>query len=179
MEDIIEEIKEDILPYCTNFSSNNFMGFPDAGNSIAGISGALLTDFLQQNLINSSFCAPIGTYIEIALIQWLRRIVGYRNKKNIKNVVLAYSGGLDTSIIIPWLKENYGCAVICCAADEASVYAALQKALSPAFAAQARQAKSPYNGGDTSARIVKILETFDFSRPKVFYDGPGTGSGRA
>jgi argininosuccinate synthase len=27
-------------------------------------------------------------------------------------VVLAYSGGLDTSIIIPWLKENYGCEVI-------------------------------------------------------------------
>ena len=27
--------------------------------------------------------------------------------KEIKKVVLAYSGGLDTSIIIPWLKENY------------------------------------------------------------------------
>ena len=27
-------------------------------------------------------------------------------KENIKKVVLAYSGGLDTSIIIPWLKEN-------------------------------------------------------------------------
>ncbi len=35
------------------------------------------------------------------------------NKKNIKKVVLAYSGGLDTSIIIPWLKENYNnCEVI-------------------------------------------------------------------
>ena len=32
-------------------------------------------------------------------------------------VVLAYSGGLDTSIIIPWLKENYDCEVICMAAD--------------------------------------------------------------
>ncbi|HIQ71656.1 MAG TPA: argininosuccinate synthase [Candidatus Onthenecus intestinigallinarum] len=32
-------------------------------------------------------------------------------------VLLAYSGGLDTSIIIPWLKENYGCAVVCVAAD--------------------------------------------------------------
>ena len=29
------------------------------------------------------------------------------DKKEIKKVVLAYSGGLDTSIIIPWLKENY------------------------------------------------------------------------
>ena len=33
--------------------------------------------------------------------------------KEIKKVVLAYSGGLDTSIIIPWLKENYNnCEVI-------------------------------------------------------------------
>jgi len=29
------------------------------------------------------------------------------NKKQVKKIVLAYSGGLDTSIIIPWLKENY------------------------------------------------------------------------
>ena len=38
--------------------------------------------------------------------------------EKIKKVVLAYSGGLDTSIIIPWLKENYeGCEVIAVAAD--------------------------------------------------------------
>ena len=33
-------------------------------------------------------------------------------KKTFNKVVLAYSGGLDTSIIIPWLKETYGCEVI-------------------------------------------------------------------
>jgi len=33
-------------------------------------------------------------------------------KANVKKVVLAYSGGLDTSCIVPWLKENYGCEVI-------------------------------------------------------------------
>jgi argininosuccinate synthase len=32
-------------------------------------------------------------------------------------VVLAYSGGLDTSIIVPWLRENYGVRVVCMAAD--------------------------------------------------------------
>lgn len=38
--------------------------------------------------------------------------------QKIKKVVLAYSGGLDTSVIIPWLKENYdGCEVIAVAAD--------------------------------------------------------------
>ena len=34
-----------------------------------------------------------------------------------KKVALAYSGGLDTSIIIPWLKENYGCEVIAVVGD--------------------------------------------------------------
>lgn len=38
-------------------------------------------------------------------------------KKQYKKVVLAYSGGLDTSIIIAWLKENYGCEVIAVAGD--------------------------------------------------------------
>src|SRR3990172_4989875 len=37
--------------------------------------------------------------------------------KKPKKVVLAYSGGLDTSIIIPWLRENYGCEVIAMAGD--------------------------------------------------------------
>ncbi|MGQ9780539.1 MAG: argininosuccinate synthase [Bacillota bacterium] len=37
--------------------------------------------------------------------------------KQVKKVVLAYSGGLDTSVIIPWLKENYGCEVIAFVAD--------------------------------------------------------------
>ena len=34
-----------------------------------------------------------------------------------EKVVLAYSGGLDTSIIIPWLKENYDLEVIACCVD--------------------------------------------------------------
>lgn len=37
--------------------------------------------------------------------------------KKVKKVVLAYSGGLDTSIIVKWLKEEYGCEVIAYAAD--------------------------------------------------------------
>jgi len=38
-------------------------------------------------------------------------------KKAVHKVVLAYSGGLDTSNIVPWLVENYGCEVICFTAD--------------------------------------------------------------
>ena len=41
-----------------------------------------------------------------------------KDKKDIKKIVLAYSGGLDTSIIIPWPKENYNDpALIAVAAD--------------------------------------------------------------
>src|SRR6185295_854953 len=38
-------------------------------------------------------------------------------KVEARRVMLAYSGGLDTSIIVPWLKENYGCEVVCFCAD--------------------------------------------------------------
>lgn len=38
-------------------------------------------------------------------------------KPKVKKVVLAYSGGLDTSVIVPWLRENYDCEVVCFCAD--------------------------------------------------------------
>ena len=53
--------------------------------------------------------------------------------RDIKKVVLAYSGGLDTSAIIPWLKENYACEVIAFVADvgqgEAELVGIEEKAL--------------------------------------------------
>jgi len=39
------------------------------------------------------------------------------NKTRINKIVLAYSGGLDTSVMLHWLKEQYGCEVICYCAD--------------------------------------------------------------
>ena len=38
-------------------------------------------------------------------------------KQDIKKVILAFSGGLDTSIILKWLQENYNCEVIPFTAD--------------------------------------------------------------
>ncbi|HKQ59226.1 MAG TPA: argininosuccinate synthase [Candidatus Eisenbacteria bacterium] len=38
-------------------------------------------------------------------------------RRKVKKAVLAYSGGLDTSIIVPWLKEHYGCEVVCYCSD--------------------------------------------------------------
>ena len=39
------------------------------------------------------------------------------SKSSVEKVVLAYSGGLDTSVIVPWLRENYDCEVICFCAN--------------------------------------------------------------
>ena len=36
---------------------------------------------------------------------------------SVKKVVLAYSGGLDTSVIVPWLRNTYKCEVICLTAN--------------------------------------------------------------
>ncbi len=40
-----------------------------------------------------------------------------QGKHSARKAVLAYSGGLDTSIIVPWLKEHYGCEVVCYCSD--------------------------------------------------------------
>ena len=41
-----------------------------------------------------------------------------KDRPKVNKVVLAYSGGLDTSVIVPWLRNNYdGCEVICFTAD--------------------------------------------------------------
>ena len=110
-EETIKEFKNNVLPYCTNFSSTKFMGFPDAGNLIPGITGALISDFLQQNLINSSFCAPIATFTEIAVIKWLREIIGYKVGKinNIWDVggIITYGGTGSNATAMLLARENH------------------------------------------------------------------------
>jgi len=86
VEAVIKEFRERILPYCTNFSSPQFMGFPDAGNSVSAIAGGIAELMANQNLINQSFCSPVGTFAEIAVIQWLRETVGYAIKPEIKDI---------------------------------------------------------------------------------------------
>ena len=39
------------------------------------------------------------------------------NKSSINKAVLAYSGGLDTSVILKWLEDTYGCEVVTFTAD--------------------------------------------------------------
>ena len=62
--------------------------------------------------------------------------------------------------------------VLCCAATAPAIEAALRRALTPEFSAVVPAAQSPYNGGDTSGKICRVLAQFDFAKPKTFYDGP-------
>ena len=66
--------------------------------------------------------------------------------------------------------------VLSCPGDAAAIETALRTALTPAFAAKAKTARSPYFGGDTSGKIVRVLERLAGSAllaaPKPFYDGP-------
>ncbi len=111
VDDLLGYFQKEIIPYCSNFSNVNFMGFPDAGNSVAGISGAILADFLQQNLINNSFCAPIATYLEIAVISWLREVVGFKVKEinNIWDVggIITYGGTGSNATAMLLARENH------------------------------------------------------------------------
>ncbi|MBN7772936.1 argininosuccinate synthase [Clostridium aminobutyricum] len=65
-----------------------------------------------------------------------------------EKIVLAYSGGLDTSVILTWLKENYDCEVIavCCDAGQGEDYAAVEK--------------KAYATGASKAYILDIKEEF-------------------
>lgn len=66
--------------------------------------------------------------------------------------------------------------VLSCPGGAAAIETAIRTALTPAFAAKAKTARSPYFGGDTSGKIVTVLERLAggslLAAPKPFYDGP-------
>lgn len=111
IEEIIKQFKTNIMPSCSNFSNTGFMGFPDAGNSIAGLVGSIYSDLLQQNLINESFCAPVATKMEIELICTLRKLAGYSMKKTITKIsdiggIITYGGTGSNTIAMMLAREN-------------------------------------------------------------------------
>lgn len=81
------------------------------GHAVATISnGGNITKFRKNQVIQ----AVLQSDREMEISEATKGI-GLRGKLN--KVVLAYSGGLDTSVIVPWLRENYGCDVVCFTAD--------------------------------------------------------------
>lgn len=101
---------EQIVPHCTNFGSTKFMGFPDAGSSTAATAGAVISDFFQQNLINQSVCAPAATFVEMAVLRWLRTELGYPNGelKNAQSIggIVTLSGTHSNTIAMMLARER-------------------------------------------------------------------------
>jgi L-2,4-diaminobutyrate decarboxylase len=79
LSELVDEFTSRILPLCKNEASPRFMGFGDTGDDPAALAGGILGMFTQQNLINQSFDAPSATFVEIAVLRWLRELLGYVN----------------------------------------------------------------------------------------------------
>ncbi len=107
---------EKYLPYCVNQSNPRYLAFPDSGNFPEAIIADILKTFLNQNLIADVKSAPIGTYIEIQIIDWFRQLVGYKKDNcfpnGIGNIggVLCFRGVMSivTSLLVARskLKKN-------------------------------------------------------------------------
>lgn len=107
---VLGEFKDKIANHSTNFGSPNFMAFPDSGNAISSISGAILMNFLNQNLINSKHCAPAASVVEMTVISWLRKLIGYDVIEKTKDIFdvggIVVSGGVLANTIAMLLARE-------------------------------------------------------------------------
>ena len=76
---VLRDFTDTVLPLCKNEASPYFLGFGDTGDDPAALAGALLATLTQQNLINQSFDSPSATFVEIAVLRWLRELIGFAN----------------------------------------------------------------------------------------------------
>lgn len=75
-------------------ADKKYLAFPDGGNSKYAIGGAIFSQFLNQNQIAFDRSAPIGTIIEIQLINWLRKLIGYETPSLKEIDMLSKVGGM-------------------------------------------------------------------------------------
>ncbi|MFE1596829.1 pyridoxal phosphate-dependent decarboxylase family protein [Nocardia sp. NPDC058705] len=78
-EEVLAEFVDHVLPLCKNEASPRFMGFGDTGDDQLALMGSALAVLTQQNMINQSFDSPSATFVEIAVLRWLRDLLGYVN----------------------------------------------------------------------------------------------------
>ncbi|MGQ4616910.1 pyridoxal-dependent decarboxylase [Nocardia sp. R7R-8] len=78
-ETVYRQFCDQVLPLCKNEASPRFLGFGDTGDDPAALMGGVLSLLTQQNMINQSFDSPSATFIEIAVLRWLRDLLGFPN----------------------------------------------------------------------------------------------------
>jgi glutamate/tyrosine decarboxylase-like PLP-dependent enzyme len=102
IEALVFEMDSLVNTYSINQSTVNFMAFPESGNSKAAVAASMLIPLWNQNLISVDKSAPVGTFIEVQVIEWLRQLVGYRceatvSAENIGGV--AATGGVMSNTV--------------------------------------------------------------------------------
>jgi len=78
IKQVLKICEQKIVSGAVNFSNPHFLAFPDCGNSTSAMCGHIVSGMLNQNLINSMHCSPTATFVEMAVINWFREIVGYK-----------------------------------------------------------------------------------------------------
>lgn len=96
LETVLEEFTTSVLPLCKNEASPRFLGFGDTGDDVAALAGGMLALFTQQNLINQSFDSPSATFVEIAVLRWLRELIGFTNPETASLSTVWDVGGMVT-----------------------------------------------------------------------------------
>ena len=136
----------------------------DAGGQVCT---AMLRDFAAAHPGRAGFVQSLGLKRYLSAMQYAAVVAGNSSS----GVVETPTFGVPAVNIGRRQAGRIICQnVLCCPATAADIETALRKALTPDFAAQARQTVSPYDGGPTAEKLVGILLNFDFSRPKKFYD---------
>ena len=136
----------------------------DAGGQVCT---AMLRDFAAAHPGRAGFVQSLGLKRYLSAMQYAAVVAGNSSS----GVVETPTFGVPAVNIGRRQEGRAICQnVLCCPANASAIEASLRKALTPDFAAQAKQTVSPYDGGPTAEKLVGILLNFDFSRPKKFYD---------
>lgn len=93
---IVEDLKN-IGKFSISQADPGYIAFPDSGNAMAGLAGDIFLKFLNQNLIAVDRSAPLATFIEMQVIEWLRELVGFETKKIAQFSSLNDVGGMWTT----------------------------------------------------------------------------------
>ncbi|MDG4765116.1 pyridoxal-dependent decarboxylase [Solwaraspora sp. WMMD406] len=114
VDGLLRYFENTVLPLCKNEASPRFLGFGDTGDDLAAMAGGLLALFTQQNLINQSFDSPSATFIEIAVLRWLRDLLGYHNQpvKDLRSVwdvggIITHGGTTSNTVAMMLARERH------------------------------------------------------------------------
>jgi UDP-N-acetylglucosamine 2-epimerase (non-hydrolysing) len=145
--------------------------YPNADDGNEGII-ATLTDFAARHADRVRLVRSLGSVLYLSLLKHADAVIGNSSS----GIIEAPAFGTPTVDIGSRQRGRLrASSVIHCECDQASVADALHLALSRDFARSAMNAVNPYGSGETSSRIVKVLESTAPTALKHFHDLPLAG----